>query len=55
MTEREKIIAYLESELEGLVERECYYLIEGVRWAKARIAGEPVSERDFEPEPISEL
>jgi len=53
--EREEVVAYLEKELKGLVEREHYYLLEGVRWAADRIAGKPVSEKDFEPEPTSEL
>lgn len=53
--EREKIVKYLENEIEGLVEREHYYLIEGVRWAKDRIAGNPVSEKDYEPEPTTKL
>lgn len=52
--ERKKIIAYLENELKGLVKHEHYYLIEGVRWAKDRIAGKPISEQDYEPEPISD-
>ena len=53
--EREKIVKYLEEELKDLAEREHYYLLEGVRWAKDRIAGKPISEKDFEPEPKSEL
>lgn len=53
--ERHEIVEYLRKEIEYLVENECYYLIDGVRWAKDRIAGKSISERDYEPGPKIKL